>query len=424
MDAATQAPAHYECDPGCARGVRVGDRRGRSGHRRGHPGRRPRIAPRQPSRAPAHRRRRGPCSRPRCLASASAPRKRPAAKGCSSPASAEDSGSGGSLVVGERRGGLWVPGVGAALCGIVVGGRAAGCGAGVGAALCGIGVPCAVAARGIGVLPCTVAVVCTSAGTTTHGSCCCGSSTTRRTGTRGFVLLPGGARMLKRIVAAVALAAVVSAIVGIVSVAHASGCGRRLTLSIDGAPQSTCDARTADMFGSTRVHSYLFSALSLTGRVLTAAGTPSAYAPITVTSSVAGVVASTTTNSWGGYRIRVPVGPTRLLTVQTTGDSLAVEELVAPNVYLTAHAHPHATLFFYGHVTVSTAPPTVVLQDLAPVGWQTFGVATTNATGAYRYTYHSEPSTAGLRYAFRAITLPTPLWQPGSTGKHYATVRP
>lgn len=231
--------------------------------------------------------------------------------------------------------------------------------------------------------------------------------------------------MLRRIVALLALAAVGIAIVGVASSAHAASCGQ-LTLSVDGVPQPmVCDARPADAFGVQRVRSYLYSGLTVTGQLLTAAGNPSAGAPITVVSSVSGVVASGKTNSEGWYGLRVPRGPSRLLTIEALGDALMIRELVAPNVSLRVHAHRRAVLILWGDVLCDFASPapTVVLQDLAPNGWQTFGVAAVRA-GRYRYIYHSDASTVGDRFALRATTMPTAAWQPGVSGVRYATVRP
>ena len=130
-------------------------------------------------------------------------------------------------------------------------------------------------------------------------------------------------------------------------------------------------------------------------------------------------------NAAGRYGFRIPRGASRLLTVENLdGGSLMVRELVSPNISLRIHARPRAVLILWGRVLTDSAEnPTVVLQDLAPTGWQTFGVCQPSPWGSYRYVYHSDPSTLGDRYAIRATTMPTSTWQPGVSGVHEATVR-
>jgi hypothetical protein len=219
-------------------------------------------------------------------------------------------------------------------------------------------------------------------------------------------------------------------VVGLAS-AHASDCTQRLTVSVDGAYQpAPCSARIADAFGDQVARSYLSSGLTLAGQVFTASGAPAAGAPVSVVSASLGgsnpaIIKSGRTNAQGRYRFRVSRGSSRLLTVWNGwGGSLMVRELVSPDVSLWVHAHSGARLVLGGRVLTDTsANPTVVLQDLAPTGWQTFGVAAPNSWGAYQYVYRSDPSTVGHRYAIRATTMPTSAWQPGVSGVHEATVR-
>jgi hypothetical protein len=233
------------------------------------------------------------------------------------------------------------------------------------------------------------------------------------------------------VLAVVTVTAGVAAVVGLASTAHASGCGRRLTLQVDGVPAAACGATVADAFGATVARSYLFSGLTLTGQVLTSSGGPTAGAPISVVAaaldgSAPTIVAAGHTNAGGRYRFRVPRGPSRLLTVENLdGGSLMVRELVAPNVGLWVHAHTAARLVLGGRVlTDSSANPTVVLQDLTPDGWETFGVTAPSAWGGYRYGYRSDAGTVGDRFQFRATTMPTGAWQTGVSGVREATVRP
>jgi len=236
---------------------------------------------------------------------------------------------------------------------------------------------------------------------------------------------------LKRTVALLALATAAASIIGLASTADASDCAKRLTVRVDGAylRPAACGARAADAFGSQETRSYLFSGLMLVGQVWTAAGSPAAGAPVFVQAapldgSAPVVVASGVTNGQGWYGFRVGRGASRLLTIQAPGGDLVVREFVRPNISLRVHARPRAVLILWGRVLTDSAEnPTVVLQDLAPMGWQTFGVCQPSPWGSYRYVYHSDPSTVGDGYAIRATTMPTSAWQPGVSGVHEATVR-
>jgi hypothetical protein len=240
-------------------------------------------------------------------------------------------------------------------------------------------------------------------------------------------------KSFKRTVALLALATVPASIIALASTAHASDCTNRLTVSVDGAhlQPAACGARTADAFaGTVSRRSYRFSDLTLAGQVLTGTGSPAAAAPISVVSAALDgsnptVIATGHTNAQGWYGFRIPRGASRLLTIENLdGGSLTFRELVSPNISLRVHARPRAVLILWGRVlTDSTQNPTVVLQDLAPTGWQTFGVCQPSPWGSYRYVYHSDPSTVGDRYAIRATTMPTSAWQPGISGVHEATVR-
>ena len=236
-----------------------------------------------------------------------------------------------------------------------------------------------------------------------------------------------GSRMLKRVLPLTALLVVIALLVILVARATAGDCGR-LTLSIDGTPQSCGTVQPADTFGTQRVRSYLFSGLDLTGSLLTSAGAPSVGTAVTVQSSALdgsgpASVASGTTDARGHYAITVPRGSSRLLTVAAAGNSLMVRELVAPNVFLKVHARRGAVLILWGRVLTAGPALTVVLQDRAPQGWQTFGVCAPDALGRYRYVYKSAPATVGYRFAFRATTMPTLAWQAGTSGSRNATIR-
>jgi len=212
--------------------------------------------------------------------------------------------------------------------------------------------------------------------------------------------------MLKRVFAVGALAAVTFA--GAVIVTH------------------------ADTFATAQQsRSYTRSALTLEGEILAPSGAPAAGVPVSVTQSNldgqdARIIMTGDTNSAGWYGFNVPAGRNRLLTVNApNGGRLVTRELVAPDVSLRVTALPGAVLVLSGRVEVQAGPPTVVLQDLTPTGWQDFAVASPNGfTGGYTDRYQSAPGTVGGRFQFRASTMPTASWQPGVSGVREATVRP
>ncbi len=212
--------------------------------------------------------------------------------------------------------------------------------------------------------------------------------------------------------------------------ASAASCGR-LSLSVDGVPQYSCAglARTADAFGNVWRRTYYWSGLRLSGRLLDPAGGPSVGTTVTVSAGAIGgpavVVATVATDANGRYEVTVPRGISRMITVTAAGDTMMVEELVAPNVWLKVHARPGAVLVLWGRIMYGTSPPPVVIfQDLVPnLGWYEFKHATVAANGRYRAIYHGSPTTARLTLAIRAETTGTSVLGPGGSSVHYVTVR-
>jgi hypothetical protein len=205
--------------------------------------------------------------------------------------------------------------------------------------------------------------------------------------------------------------------------------------TVDGVPQSRCAAATvSDAFGSVVRRRFLRSALTLSGMLLDSTGAPAAAVPVVVQASpLAGggpaAVAQATTDAKGRYTLAVAEGESRLLTVQAGGSERMVEELVAPSVWLSVRARPHARVLFFGGLIDgdATSQPTVTLQDATPEGWRTFAAIEPRSAGRhagrFAYLYRSAPETIGSSFRFRATTMPTPAWEPGVSKVHEATVR-
>jgi hypothetical protein len=208
----------------------------------------------------------------------------------------------------------------------------------------------------------------------------------------------------------------------------------RLTLTTLAATAALTAPASADVFGGIARRAYLHSGLTLSGRVLNPAGTPTAGDTITVAATpLTGggpATLTATTNRAGRYRLTIPKGPSRLLTIQTGTSTLMVNELVSPSIWLSVRARSRARLHFLGGLIDGNAnpQPTVELQDATPDGWRTFAAVEPTATGRhagrFTYVYRSAPSTIGSSFRFRAVTLPAPAWRPGASRPHAARVRP
>jgi hypothetical protein len=190
----------------------------------------------------------------------------------------------------------------------------------------------------------------------------------------------------------------------------------------------------SDAFGSVVRRGFLQSALTLSGTLLDSSGAPAGAVPVVVQASpLAGgdptTVAEATTDGNGRYALAIAKGESRLLTVLAGGGERMVEELVAPSVWLHVRPRSGARLQFAGGLIDGDAAPqpTVVLQDRTPQGWRTFAAVEPRAggrhAGRFVYLYRSAPGTVGYTFAFRAITMPTPAWEPGVSEVHEATVQ-
>ncbi len=189
------------------------------------------------------------------------------------------------------------------------------------------------------------------------------------------------------------------------------------------------DKRTAEL-GKTVKRSFAASALALSGDLRNLAGTP---APGVTVSLVAqngnpptgslSALAQTTSNAAGEWVLHAPKGPSRLLRVvygsaanaAKTGAGVAITEVVSPVLGLHVRTPGGALLVFSGKLAISpmgSPRPLVTIETLAGHEWEVVGHAIrVGANGTYRYVYRSSPLTLGRRFAFRAQTPATGLWQ-------------
>jgi len=184
-------------------------------------------------------------------------------------------------------------------------------------------------------------------------------------------------------------------------------------------------------FGRQVTREYAHSSIRIRGTILNGGGSPGAGVGVLVQvrNWRGGVtrIFGGTTDGRGRYNIRIPKGPSRLLTVIAQNTVREVRELVHPQISVSVRSHGHLALLFTGKVDVDNFPglPTVILQDDTPSGWQTFGaVLPSPIDHRYRYVYsHADPGTAGHSFKFRAVTLQNSAWMPGYSSVRMGTVR-
>ena len=173
---------------------------------------------------------------------------------------------------------------------------------------------------------------------------------------------------------------------------------------------------------------YVDSALTLSGTLQSTAGVAAPGVTVALwaapkNSSTFSELAQTTTDGTGAWSLRAPEGSSRVLRVvagagaqpTSSPSTVSVAETVTPTLSLKV-ATPHgARLVFTGKVAISPlgAPrPLVLIEVHAADGWQAVGAPVrVDANGSYRYVYVSSPLLIGHRFAFRATTPATSLWQ-------------
>jgi hypothetical protein len=146
-------------------------------------------------------------------------------------------------------------------------------------------------------------------------------------------------------------------------------------------------------------------------------------------------VAHTNTDGTGAWSLRAPRGPSRTLRVvagasalpSSSPSAVSVTETVAPSLSLQVGTPGRARLVFTGRLAISplgTPRPLVLIEVHAASGWQAVGAPVrVAADGRYRYVYPSSTLLIGHRFAFRATTPATSLWQTGLSRTEDAVLR-
>lgn len=192
--------------------------------------------------------------------------------------------------------------------------------------------------------------------------------------------------------------------------------------------------------GSHLMRSYDHSALTFRGQLLTISGTPAPGVSVALISEDGSpltgsqqVVARTTTDAAGDWTLHAQDGPSRRLRVvcgpegSAAADSVSLAETVRPSLTLRVESPGQRRIIFSGRIAISpigTPRPLVSIQTPARGGWETVGVPVrVRGNGDYRYVFDSSPLTVGRRFAFRATTPQTSLWQPAISLIHTAVIR-
>jgi len=188
------------------------------------------------------------------------------------------------------------------------------------------------------------------------------------------------------------------------------------------------DKRTAAL-GKSVSRSFATSALTLSGELRNPAGTPAPGVPVSLVAQEGNepagalvVLAHTITNTAGEWVLHAAKGPSRQLrilygavTASHAQNAVAIKETARPSLELHVDTPGGGRIVFSGRLAISpigSPRPLVTIETLAGREWEGVGHAIrVNADGAYRYIYKSSPVTLGRRFAFRAQTPETNLWQ-------------
>jgi hypothetical protein len=182
------------------------------------------------------------------------------------------------------------------------------------------------------------------------------------------------------------------------------------------------------------------SAVKLSGTVTTNAGAPAADVPVTLWTHVAGSrgyqeAARSTTNATGTWTLIAPSGPSRILRVEIgqtpqpadTAGGIIVKETVTPTLSLRVATPGNATLIFSGQLDIKPLGkprPLVLIETPGPDGWEAVGTPVrVGPRGGFRYAYRTSPLTLNRRFAFRAVTPATALWNATESTVHTAVAR-
>jgi len=189
------------------------------------------------------------------------------------------------------------------------------------------------------------------------------------------------------------------------------------------------DKHTAAL-GKTVRRSFAASALTFSGQLRNPAGAPAPGVTVSLlaeegnppTGSLV-VLAHATSDAAGEWVLHAPKGPSRLLRIvygrvantANTGAGVSISEAVSPVLALHVGTPGGARLVFSGKLAISpigSPRPLVIIETLAGREWEAVGhPVRVSPNGSYRYVYRSSPLTLGRRFAFRAQTPATSLWQ-------------
>ncbi len=194
------------------------------------------------------------------------------------------------------------------------------------------------------------------------------------------------------------------------------------------------DQRTTALVASVLRSRYTASSVTLAGTVLQG-GAPAANVTVSVQSAAPlgggyTTIAQTATDGTGHFAITVPPGDSRSLRLAAGAAQVAFQQLVTPDLSLSARPETRERILFTGHVSIAMAgspPPLIELEVYDPTNpsqrWSPFATTTPNAHGAFSYLYHLPRTLAGYRFAFRAATPATVGWQATASSTSTVTVK-
>ena len=185
---------------------------------------------------------------------------------------------------------------------------------------------------------------------------------------------------------------------------------------------------------------YTHSSLKLSGTLKRTSGVAAPDVPVAVWQQPASggafsEVAHTTTNGTGAWVLAVPRGSSRLLRLvagakakaASAASSVSVRETVTPVLSLHVATPGGGRIVFTGKLAIAPLGqprPLVFIQTRGPGGWEVVGSPVRiNPDGAFTYVYPSAPVTQGRRFAFRAETPATGLWDAALSPTREAVVR-
>jgi len=216
-----------------------------------------------------------------------------------------------------------------------------------------------------------------------------------------------------------------------------------LAASLGGEPTYAIvlDRRSA-VLGASLTRSFGASALTLSGELRNPAGVAAPGVPVFLLARAGNhpansftVLARTITDGAGRWALHAPKGPSRQLRIvdgnpaqdAPAGAGVGLTETVSPTLGLRVRTPGGARLVFSGRLAISplgTPRPLVIIETRTSREWEAVGHSIrVRANGSYSYLYASSPLTLRRRFAFRAVTPATSLWQTGSSPVREAVVR-